>query len=295
MAAHLLRDTFGMHPLTVTWRPHEYTDVGWRNFNTWLAQGFDNVLVTPNPRVHRLLTRLAFEHLGHPFQPFVLGQRSLGPKLAAAHGIGLVMFGEDDSEYEGEAGWQEKQDEPTALGDIRLGGVSVDALIRDHGLALSDLWIYLPMAPHTVECRALGNFVPWQPQAAYYFASERGFEANDERTEGTYSKYNSIDDRLDPLHYYLTWIKFGLGRASYDAAQEIRNGHLTRGEGINLARLYDGELRASTVQFGGEYMGISEAEFWAVITRLRRERPWLWREEGERWRLTTPIWESERR
>ena len=49
-----------------------------------------------------------------------------------------------------------------------------------------------------------------------------------ERNEGTYSKYASIDDKMDGFHYYLRYIKFGLGRCMEDTAHEIRDGHLTR-------------------------------------------------------------------
>ena len=35
------------------------------------------------------LTRLAFENLLHPFQPFIFGQKSLPPKLAVLHDIPL--------------------------------------------------------------------------------------------------------------------------------------------------------------------------------------------------------------
>lgn len=64
---------------------------------------------------------------------------------------------------------------------------------------------------------------------AYYYAVENGgFQASPERTLGTYSKYNSIDDKIDDFHYYTTYIKFGIGRATYDAAQEIRNDEITR-------------------------------------------------------------------
>ena len=31
-AAHVLKYKYGMHPLTVTWAPHIYTDWGWKNF-----------------------------------------------------------------------------------------------------------------------------------------------------------------------------------------------------------------------------------------------------------------------
>lgn len=36
--------------------------------------------------------------------------------------------------------------------------------------------------------------------------------------------------------YYTTFIKFGIGRATYDASQEIRNRHLTREEGVPWLR-----------------------------------------------------------
>ena len=71
----LLKNKYGMHPLTVTWAPHIYTDWGWHNFQAWIAAGFDNQLFTPNARVHRLLTRLSTEILLHPFQPFILGKK----------------------------------------------------------------------------------------------------------------------------------------------------------------------------------------------------------------------------
>ena len=294
-AAHVLRDEFGMHPLTVTWAPHRYTEVGWRNFQAWLEQGFDNLLVTPNPKVHRVLTRLAFQRLGHPFQPFVLGQRSLAPKLAAAHDIALVVYGEDDAEYEGQAGWQEDPEyRPERLATLRLSGVPYEQLVADHGLEPYHLFAYLPPA-QAVRTLALGRYIRWQPQGVYYFAAERGFEANEQRTEGTYSKYNSIDDRLDPLHYYLTWIKFGLGRASYDAAQEIRNGHLTRAEGVALAQRFDGEIREETIAWACAYMGITREQFWDTMDQLRIANPTLWHRDTEgEWYLTQTVWNPTR-
>ena len=59
-------------------------------------------------------------------------------------------------------------------------------------------------------------------------ADNTGFKASPRRTDGSYSKYSSIDDKIDMIHYYTTLMKFGLGRASYDASQEIRNGKISR-------------------------------------------------------------------
>ena len=62
----------------------------------------------------------------------------------------------------------------------------------------------------------------WIPQEHYYYAVEHtGFTANPERSEGTYSKYAKVwDDQLDGIHYQMAFIKFGIGRATSDAAHE---------------------------------------------------------------------------
>ena len=84
MQSHLLKYKYGMHPLTVTWSPHLYTDIGWKNFQAWVhTGGFDNFLYTPNGKIHRLLTRNATLNLLHPFQPFILGQKTFVAKMAA--------------------------------------------------------------------------------------------------------------------------------------------------------------------------------------------------------------------
>ena len=231
--------------------------------------GFDNLLVTPNPKVHRTLTRLAFLNMLHPFQPFILGQRNVAV-LADSFDINLVVYGEDDAEYEGVRGWQEKWELPD---EPRIAGLTFAELTARHGLASHDLTVYRPRRG-SAERIALGNYLRWDPQSAYYYAVEHaGFEANEERTEGTYSKYNSIDDKLDPLHYFTMWVKWGIGRASHDASQEIRNGYLTREEGVALVHAYDGEIRESTVTWACAYMGITVDEFWATIARFKKSYP----------------------
>ena len=49
-AAHVLKHKYGMHPLTVTYAPHIYTDWGRKNHEAWIQSGFDNLLMTPNGR-----------------------------------------------------------------------------------------------------------------------------------------------------------------------------------------------------------------------------------------------------
>lgn len=138
----------------------------------------------------------------------------------------------------------------------------------------------------------MGYYLKWDPQECYYYAAENtGFLANPERTEGSYSKYSSLDDKIDPFHYYTTLAKFGLGRASYDAAQEIRNGKITREEGVALVQKFDQEFPMKYFADFLNYIGISEHEFHSTVDRFRSEH--LWIKEGETWTLRKPIWGSQ--
>ena len=148
---------------------------------------------------------------------------------------------------------------------------------------------YLPADYHEleksrIEVHYLGYYLKWTPQEAYYYASEHmGFKANPERSEGTYSKYNSLDDRIDGFHYYTSYIKFGLGRATYDASQEIRNKHLTREEGIALVRKFDGEFPNKYFKEVMKYIGMEPDFFLHLCDKFRS--PHLWKKENGQWLL----------
>lgn len=281
-AAHVLKYKYGMTPLTVTWAPNIYTPWGQHNFNAWIHAGFDNHLITPNGKVHRLLTRLAVDNLFHPFQPFIIGQKALAAKIAVEKKIPLVFYGENEAEYGNPIvdndsalrNW--KYFTTSSEADIYLGGVSLKELQEEYSLTKADLQLYMPSDPdeiikNNIEVHYLGYYLPWHPQGAYYYAVENGgFQPSPERTPGTYSKYNSIDDKIDDLHYYTTYIKFGIGRATYDAAQEIRNEDITREEGVSLVRKYDGEFPTRFIDELCRYLSISEKEYPHIFQKFKQ-------------------------
>jgi len=301
--AHVLKYKYGMHPLTITWPPILYTDYGYQNFRNWIEiGGFDNITFRPNGRVHRLLTNLSIRNLLHPFQTFILGQKNLAPKIAARYNIPLVFYGENEAEYGNPLAENTSSLRDQSyyvmndLSEIYLAGLAVPELMDRYDLTLNDLMAYLPapadeLAQAKIEVHYLGYYLKWTPQEVYYYAVENtGFQARPFRTKGTYSKYNSIDDKIDDLHYFTTWIKFGLGRASYDASQEIRNRHLTREEGIILARQYDGEMPTRYLKDILDHIEMSEDEFMALCDQFRS--PHLWRQVEGQWSLNSPVWEA---
>jgi len=299
--AHILKYKYGMNPLTVTWAPHLYTDIGWRNFQNWMhVGGLDNILFTPNGRLHRHLTKLAFENLLHPFQPFIVGQRIIGPRIAQKFGIPLVMYGENQAEYGNSVS---ENFVPTmdrsffskkSVDDIRLGGVPIPEILNSTDFVLDDFSPYI--APDSseleksgVEVHYLGYYLKWDPQECFYYAAENtGFSPNTERTQGSYSKYSSIDDKIDPFHYFTTLAKFGLGRASYDAAQEIRNGKISREEGVALVAKFDQEFPGKFLPEFLEYVSLSEGAFHDRVDQFRS--PHLWEKRAGEWALKHTVW-----
>ncbi|MDG2992383.1 N-acetyl sugar amidotransferase [Candidatus Synechococcus calcipolaris G9] len=316
-AAHVLKYKYGMHPLTVTWSPHIYTEWGWKNLQAWIHAGFDNYLMTPNGRVHRLLSRLSTELLFHPFQAFMFGQKSLAPKMALLFNIPLVFYGENEAEYGNPISDTDNAQRDWAYfsvtdqSKIFLGGVSISDLKEKFGLTDNDLQPYLPADPNQlldkkIEVHYLGYYLKWHPQSCYYYAVENGgFQASPERTPGTYSKYNSIDDRIDDFHYYTTGIKFGIGRATYDAAQEIRSGDIDRDEGIALVKRFDHEFPERFADEIFRYLSLPEAEFpyasqmfeqpimdrkyFQFLTDTFRS-PHLWYFDNQQWKLRHAVW-----
>lgn len=316
-AAYILKYKYGMNPLTVTWSPHIYTDWGFENFQSWIHAGFDNYLFTPNGRVHRLLTRIALEKLFHPFQPFMMGQMHFPPKIASKLGISLVFYGENPIEYGNKVNsgvTSPTKDKSNFVlqnqDDLYISGTSVQSLISDFGISHTDLQPYLPISSEELggkelNVQYLGYYLPWHPQDLYYFAVENGnFKASPERTSGTYSKYSSIDDKIDDFHYYCTYIKFGIGRATYDSAQEIRNGEITREEAVSLIRKYDGEYPSRFENECFEYLSIDKQSFPGLTLKFESSimnrdyftnltnkfrSPHLWIYEKDDWSLRKQI------
>lgn len=279
--AHQLKHKYGMHPLCVTWAPLMPTDIGRQNLDAFVNSGFDLIQGRPNGQVARKLARLAFEHMGDPFQPFIYGQTNFPLRIAVNEGIILIMYGED-----GEAEYGGSVKEPRASRKIEdhneqyFSGKSLD-FWRAYDINEKELEIFRPtnvvrhrFANHP-EIHFFGYYKKWDPQENFYYCSEHtGFSPNPERSEGTYSKYASLDDALDGLHYYLGYCKFGIGRATSDSAHEIRDGKITRSEGVALVHRFDGEFPIRHFPAACEYMGFTADEALRIIDGWKDPRVW---------------------
>ncbi|MDC7700856.1 N-acetyl sugar amidotransferase [Vogesella indigofera] len=293
--AHMLKYKYGMNPLAVTWAPLKATELGRQNLDAFIASGFNHVMGTPNPKVTRKLTNLAFTHLGDPFQPFIYGQTNFPLHMAVKHNVQLIMYGENgEVEYGGNMKNAFRPTRDIEDHDDHYFSGLPPQFWMEHGLTAADLMPF--MAPkhedikkNKTEIHFLGYYKFWDPQENYYYCREHtDFTPNTERSEGTYSKYASLDDKIDGFHYYLAYIKFGIGRATSDTAHEIRDGKITREEGIALVKRYDHEFPKKYYKEFLEYCSITDEQVQAVIDSWRSDH--IWKKEGDEWKLRHPIW-----
>lgn len=297
--AHILKYKYDMNPLTVTYSPILYTDIGFYNLRAWIdVGGFDNILFSPNGRISSLLAREAFINLLHPMQPFKFGIKSIAAKTALKYNIELVMFGEPYAEYGSEdlsstskpsynIDWYINDSQ-----DIFFGGTHYKDLIKKYQWVTErDLASFMPLRSQDLEksnlnklqVEFLGWYLPWDPQEIYYYASKNcGYFPDTQRTDGTYGRYAAIDDKMEWLHYYTHYIKYGIGRTRFDACQEIRNNHITREEGIRLCKKFEGEYPKRYINDCFKFMGLSIQEANQIIDKFRS--PHLWKKSRNGWR-----------
>ena len=295
--AHLLKYKYGMNPLAVTWAPLKASQIGRRNLDAFIASGFNHILGTPNPLITRKLTHLSFKFLGDPFQPFIYGQTNFPLHMAVKHNVQLIMYGENgEVEYGGNMKNAMRPNREIEDHDSHYFSGLPPEFWVDKGINLSDLYPFRApnhdeILKNKTEIHFLSYYKFWDPQENYYYCHENtGFVANTERSEGTYSKYASLDDEIDGFHYYLSYIKFGIGRATSDAAHEIRDGKISREEGVALVKRFDHEKPKKYFQEFLDYCSTTEQEVEEVIDSWRSDH--LWQKIGSEWVLRHTVWQD---
>ena len=296
--AHELKTKYGMNPLTVTWSPLVYTDIGFKNLVGFNKAGFDVVLGMMRGDTMRRLCRDATIEMGDPFQPFIYGQANFPLKIAVSYGISLIMYGENgEVEYGGDMKNAFVPTRSITDHDEHYFSSYSPSVWTKYGCNENELKPFLAPSHESIiknqtQIHFFGYYEFWDPQENYYYAQKNtGFKPNDQRSEGTYSRYASLDDKLDGFHYYLSFIKFGIGRTTSDTAHEIRDEKIDRDEGIALIKRYDSEFPKKYFDFFLEYCDLSKNAFNSIIDSWRSPHIWDQHSDGT-WFLKNPIWEE---
>lgn len=289
-----LKSEYGLNPLLVTFSPLIPTVEGEQNRSALLNMGFDSIMIRPNQDVSRSLARRFFIERGDPKIHWNAGVNAAPIRVALSFGIPIVFYAEHgESEYGGRV-LSDKHLMERDLDEVLENQIGDDPVnwVNDR-ITERDLFPYV--YPPEDDVKALGlkalyfaYFSHWDVTENYKFVSERlPFAGNARgRTYGTFNDYDSVDDAMDDLYYYMQYVKFGFGRCLRDCARMIQRDKMTRQEAYELISAYDGEFPEETLDVCLDYLRMDRSEFTTVVDRHRSAH--VWQRTHGNWVLRNP-------
>jgi len=292
-----LKFEFDLNPLLVTFSPVILSECGIHNREELLKKGFDSIFFRPNQKVAKELAKRFFIERGSPKIAFDAGANAVPCQLAVKMKIPIVMHAEfGEAEYGGLVLSEESHRTRNIreviehqIGDYPENWVS-------KSISIQDLAPYIYPNPEEFEKNNIKGFYfsyffRWSILENFKYVKKMlpNFMTNPNGREvGTFTNFDSLDDKIDNLQYYMQYIKFGFGRASRDACRQIQNGQMDRETAIKLARKYDGEYsHKDHFEDALKYMELSEFDFEEIINKHRNNE--IWKQHGNSWKLINPI------
>jgi N-acetyl sugar amidotransferase len=234
--AYKLKFEFGMNPLLVTFSPMLPNEVGNHNREELIQQGFDHLFFRPDQKVHRKLAQRFFIERGNPKIAWDAGVNVMPVMAAVKFKIPLVFYAEHgESEYGGKVLSEEskKMRDFTEVIEHQIGDDPRNWV--DDDIEPQDLNPYVYPDFEAVEKAGVkafyfSYFFKWSMLENYEFIKSKfNFRTCPKgRTDGTFTNFDSLDDKMDNLYYHMQFIKFGFGRAVRDACRMIQNEQMSR-------------------------------------------------------------------
>lgn len=295
--AHRLKYDAGLNPLLVCYGQLAWTDVGRRNLSRCADAGLDILYWRVNQAVSRKLARRWFLERGHPKQHYDAAVNAVPLITAVNFNIPLVIYAEHGETEYGGLVLDEESRRTRNITEVLEHQVGDDARNWACGdIGERDLYPYcypdrMDVARVGVRAFYFSHFFKWDVVENVRYAEKHlGFEGvNDEygdRSDGSYENRDSIDDCIDDLDYFMMDCKFSFGRAARFASRSIQNGHLTREEGLEYARKYDGEFPRRYLKQICEYLDVTPEEIHKIADLHRNSE--LWYKEGNIWHRRFP-------
>ena len=293
---HIMKDIYKMNPLLICVSDSfTHTKAGAHNLrNISEAFGCDIIVYNLNHATMRKMVRLAFENYGSPTWPIDIAIYSVPLKLAAMMDIPLIVYGENIAYEYGGPGAEETY---SAKGQIKNDVVKpIDwEWWYKHGIKPQEVE-FLKYPDQKIVDRLepiyLSYFYPWDGMRNYRVAKRYGFrDANGEwNREGFIENYDQIDSLGYIVHPWLKYPKFGHARATDVSCNWIRNGYITREQGIQYVKEHDHKIDPKALDDFLQFTGYSDREFWDIVDKFYN-RALFDNVDGE-WRLKDPIWKK---
>jgi N-acetyl sugar amidotransferase len=196
-------------------------------------------------------------------------------QMALRFQVPLVVWGQPNTEYNAYF----RLDEPELVDEKRFNryinlGITAEDMVGmlDGEVTLRDLEPFRYPARDALRALGyrslcLGTYIPWDvKEQTRIIEGELGWRGDQvEGVPGEYS-YEKIECFVQGVRDYLRFIKRGMGRTNHLACIDIRDGRLSREDGLRLAAAHDGKRPASLDVFL-EVTGLTEREFHEIAAQ----------------------------
>src|SRR3989338_709342 len=281
---HMIVKEYGLKPLLVTYHGNNYLPEGDHNRDR-MRHNFnaDHIVFGPSVEVLKKLNRICFKKMGDMNWQNHCGIMTYPIQVAVRHKIPLIIWGETNWDI---SGMYEPDDFVEFSARVRhehdLLGFEWYDMLNDSDDKLTEkdlLWAKYPADEQILKVGVrgiyLGNFFKWDPNNHVKMVMEKyDWQPARQPFDRTYRMFSNLDDRYENgVHDLLKFIKFGYGRASDHASKDIRDGYLTRQQGIEMVKKYD-HIVSSDLNHWLNYVAMREEEFWKIADTFRDPRVW---------------------
>ena len=286
---YTIKETFGLNPLAVNFHPHDQTEIGRKNLENLKQLGVDCIEFSANPLVYSKLAKFGLVELGDFQWPEHIGIFTIPVQVAVRYKIPLIIWGENPQlEY----GQPTNIDTDTILDrewNEKNGGYFLDKIkpkdMTKYGFKTKELIPYIYPSDDDIRQIGvtgifLGSYIKWDLFKQLDFVKELGFSENDEVKEGTYDKWENLDVYFTVFHDYFKFLKYGFGRTTDHASIEIRYERITRAQGIELIKKYEGKIPRKYLDKFLKSADINEQEFHDICDKFTNKEIFLTNEDG---------------
>lgn len=291
------RDKLGLKPLLVSsvYPPEHLQERGAQNLSNLISLGFDTISISLNPKIYKDLMRKSFFEKVNIFNASEMALYAIPVHVAIAYKIPLIFLGENPALTIGEKHGNLDGDASKMKHCNTLGGGKVDWLISA-GVSKQDAHFYEYPPDEDMEAADLrlvylGYYIKeWSGHNNAVFSIEHGLITRDEPPGkiGDLWGVSALDEDFRIVNQMIKYIKFGFGHVTDQVIDAIHLGQMTREEGLELIKKYDGKCAPIYVKKYCKYLGITEEKFWRIVETVRNKELWERDQSGE-WKLKYDI------
>jgi len=272
---HVLTKVYGMKALAVTFSHNWFSETGRYNLQNAIEKfEVDHVMFTPSRALVNKLARKSLFKIGDSCWHCHAGVGAFPLQIAVKYRIPLLIWGESIAETSGRATHRNPvrrfdRDYFTKVSAKVYPEAMVGDGVTERDLAPFKLPSYEEIEEVGVVGIHLGDYIFWDDERQMEFVRDV-YDWREDKVEGTYKGYKSVECRMAGVHDYTKFLKRGFGRGTDHASFDVRAGLLTREEGFALARKHDTE-RPGALDYYLEISGFTEQEFEDILTEHRHK------------------------